>query len=81
MFLQLQREREDLLRRQEDAVLELQQKMSLKEQQLLRRVEALRRRVEKRDAQLNTVLSSTHPDPSAASEASRRLQVPHPEGL
>lgn len=79
-FLQLERERDELLRRQEDAVLELQQTLELKEQQLQRKTVVLRETLEKREAQLCAALSTADPDPGAAREASRKLQVPHPVG-
>lgn len=74
-FLQLERERDDLLRRQKDAVLELQQKMGLKEQLLQRKMEELRETLEKREAQLYAVLSAASLDPSAARDAASKLQV------
>lgn len=75
-FLQLELERDDLLRRQKDTVLELQQKMGLKEQLLQRKIVALRETLEKREAQLYAVLSIVTREPSAASNAAKKLQVP-----
>lgn len=74
--LQLERERDDLLRRQKDAVLELQQKISLKEQRLQKKIAELRETLEKREAQLYAVLSTSSLDPPTASQAAQKLQVP-----
>uniref|UniRef100_H3CAM5 Dynein regulatory complex subunit 4 n=1 Tax=Tetraodon nigroviridis TaxID=99883 RepID=H3CAM5_TETNG len=71
---ELERERDDLLRRQKEAVLELQQKMGLKEQLLQKKIAALRETLEKREAQLYAVLSTANLEPSAASEAAQKLQ-------
>lgn len=79
-LLQLERERDELLRRQEDAALELQQALDLREQQLRRKTVVLRETLERREAQLYAALSTCDPDPGAAREASRKLQVPHPVG-
>lgn len=50
--------------------------MVLREQQLQRRTVVLRDTLEKREAQLYAALSTADPDPGAAREASRKLQVP-----
>lgn len=50
--------------------------MGLKEQLLQKKIAALRETLEKREAQLYAVLSTANLEPSAASEAAQKLQVP-----
>lgn len=50
--------------------------MGLKEQLLQRKVETLRETLEMREALLYAALSTASLDPSAASEAATKLQVP-----
>lgn len=61
---------------QTDTILELQQKIGLKEQLLQRKMEALTEAVEKREAQLYSVLSAANLDPTMASDTTKKLQVP-----
>lgn len=79
-FLQVEQEQEQLLRRQTDAILELQQKIGLKEQLLQRKISALTQTVEKREAQLYAVLSAANLDPATATAAANKLQVPFSVG-
>lgn len=55
--------------------------MGLKEQLLQRNMAALRETLEKREAQLYAALSTAGLDPSAASDAANKLQVPLSVGL
>ncbi|XP_011610972.1 dynein regulatory complex subunit 4 isoform X1 [Takifugu rubripes] len=71
---ELEQERDELLRTQADTILELQQKIGLKEQLLQRKMEALTEAVENREAQLYAVLSAANLDPTTASDTTKKLQ-------
>uniref|UniRef100_A0A8D3BHR5 Dynein regulatory complex subunit 4 n=1 Tax=Scophthalmus maximus TaxID=52904 RepID=A0A8D3BHR5_SCOMX len=73
-FEKVQQERDELLRRQMDAILDLQQKSGLKELLLERKLAALTQTVEKKEAQLCAVLS-TAADQEAGCSAANKLQV------
>ncbi|AWP05078.1 putative growth arrest-specific protein 8-like [Scophthalmus maximus] len=72
-FEKVQQERDELLRRQMDAILDLQQKSGLKELLLERKLAALTQTVEKKEAQLCAVLS-TAADQEAGCSAANKLQ-------
>eukprot|EP00066_Takifugu_rubripes_P021707 XP_011610973.1 PREDICTED: growth arrest-specific protein 8 isoform X3 [Takifugu rubripes] len=72
--MKLEQERDELLRTQADTILELQQKIGLKEQLLQRKMEALTEAVENREAQLYAVLSAANLDPTTASDTTKKLQ-------
>ncbi|XP_028263121.1 dynein regulatory complex subunit 4 isoform X2 [Parambassis ranga] len=67
-------ERDELLKRQTKALLDVQQRRSLKEQLLERKLAALTNTQEKEAAQLCTALSASNVDPVAGGRAASQLQ-------
>ncbi|XP_047433965.1 dynein regulatory complex subunit 4-like isoform X2 [Mugil cephalus] len=73
-FNKMERERDELLRRQTDAILDVQQRSSMKELVLERKMEALSQTLERKEAQLCAALSASNVDPALGSSASNRLE-------
>ncbi|XP_026215142.1 dynein regulatory complex subunit 4-like [Anabas testudineus] len=73
-FEKVQQERDELLRRQTEAILEVQQKSGLKELLLERKMAALTETLEKKEAQLCAALSASNLDPAAGSRSANKLQ-------
>ncbi|XP_059196833.1 dynein regulatory complex subunit 4-like [Centropristis striata] len=73
-FEKVQQERDDLLRRQTQTVLDVQQKSGLKELLLERKLAALTEAVEKKEAQLCAALSASNVDQTARSSAANKLE-------
>lgn len=73
--LQVEQERDELLRRQTEAVLDLQQRSGLKELLLERKLSALTDTVEQKEAQLCAALSACRLDPAEGSSSANKLQV------
>ncbi|KAF3688174.1 Growth arrest-specific protein 8 [Channa argus] len=73
-FEKIQQERDELLRRQTQTILDMQQKSGLKELLLERKLAALTETLEKKEAQLCAALSSSNLDPTAGSNSANRLQ-------
>lgn len=74
-MLQVQQERDELLRRQAEAILDVQQKSGLKELLLERKLAALTETLERKEAQLCGALSACRLDPAAGSSSANKLQV------
>lgn len=72
---QVQRERDELLKNQTEAILDVQQKSGLKELLLERKLAILTETVEKREAQLCAALSASTVNPATGSSAANRVQV------
>lgn len=72
---QVQQERDELLKKQTEAILDVQQKSGLKEMLLERKLAALTETLEKREAQLCAALSVSTVDQTAASSAGNKLEV------
>ncbi|XP_074485992.1 dynein regulatory complex subunit 4-like [Sebastes fasciatus] len=70
----VQQERDDLLKRQTEAVLDVQQKSGLKELMLERKLSALTETVEKKEAQLCVALSASNVDQTAGSNPANKLE-------
>lgn len=73
--LQVQQERDELYRKFTAAILEVQQKVGLKNLVLERKLQALSAAVEKKEVQFNEVLAASSLDPAALTLVSRRLEV------
>ncbi|XP_040891362.1 dynein regulatory complex subunit 4 isoform X2 [Toxotes jaculatrix] len=73
-FQKVQQERDELLRRQTEAVLDVQQRSGLKELLLERKLAALTETLEKKEAQLCAALSASTAGQPAASAAADKLQ-------
>lgn len=73
---QVQAERDELYRKFTQAIGEVQQKTGFKNLLLERKLQALTGLVEKKEVQLNEVLSAANLDPSALSLVTRKLEVP-----
>lgn len=73
--LQVQQERDELLRRQTQSILDVQQRSGLKKILLQRKMEALSQTLEKKEAQLSAALSVCSVEPTARSNAALKLQV------
>ncbi|XP_011232596.1 dynein regulatory complex subunit 4 isoform X3 [Ailuropoda melanoleuca] len=73
-FLKVQQERDELYRKFTAAILEVQQKVGLKNLVLERKLQALSAAVEKKDVQFNEVLAASSLDPAALTLVSRRLE-------
>ncbi|KAG7217921.1 hypothetical protein INR49_010297 [Caranx melampygus] len=72
---QVEQERDELLRRQAEAIVEVQRRSGLQELLLQRKVEALRESLEKKEAQLCAALSSTNTNTDGAQQhAANTLQ-------
>ena len=72
-FRQVQQERDELLKKQMEAIMDVQQKSGLKELVLDRKLAALTDTVEKREAQLCALLSTV--DQTEGSSAANKLKV------
>lgn len=72
---QVQQERDGLYRKFTAAILEVQQKVGLKNLVLERKVQALAATVEKKEVQFNEVLAASNLDPAALTLVSRKLEV------
>uniref|UniRef100_A0A8P4G4L4 Dynein regulatory complex subunit 4 n=1 Tax=Dicentrarchus labrax TaxID=13489 RepID=A0A8P4G4L4_DICLA len=68
-FEKVQQERDELLKKQTEAILDIQQKSGLKELLLERKLAALTETLEKKEAQLCTALSVSNVDQTAVSNA------------
>lgn len=77
--LQLEQERDELLRRQTEEVLDVQQRSGMKELLLKRKVAALTQTLEQKEAQLCAALSASNLDPAAGSSPAHKLQVFAPD--
>ncbi|XP_022438566.1 dynein regulatory complex subunit 4 isoform X2 [Delphinapterus leucas] len=73
-FIQVQQERDGLYRKFTAAILEVQQKVGLKNLVLERKVQALAAAVEKKEVQFNEVLAASNLDPAALTLVSRKLE-------
>ncbi|XP_026179652.1 dynein regulatory complex subunit 4-like [Mastacembelus armatus] len=73
-FQKVQQERDELLEKQTEAILAVQQKSGLKELLLDRKLAALTETVEKKEAELCAVLSSSSIEQAAGSGSTNRLQ-------
>uniref|UniRef100_A0A1I8FNN2 Dynein regulatory complex subunit 4 n=1 Tax=Macrostomum lignano TaxID=282301 RepID=A0A1I8FNN2_9PLAT len=73
-FEKLQEERDELYRKFEKAIHEVQQKSGLKNILLERKLGTLADTLEKKDAQLNEVLSASNLDPTALTVVTRKLE-------
>ncbi|XP_031590619.1 dynein regulatory complex subunit 4-like [Oreochromis aureus] len=71
----VQQERDDLLKKQRDAIMDVQQRSELKAMMLERKLAALTETLEKKEAQLCAALSASSADPTAAASAASRLEV------
>ncbi len=74
-FLQIQKERDDLYSKFVKAIHEVQQKTGFKNLLLEKKLTALADSLEKKEAQLNEVLSASNLDPSALTMVTRKLEV------
>lgn len=72
---QVQQERDELLKKQTEAILDVQQKSGLKELLLERKLAALTETLEKKEAQLCAALSASNIDQTAGSCAENKLEV------
>ncbi|XP_043968961.1 dynein regulatory complex subunit 4-like isoform X1 [Gambusia affinis] len=73
-FQKVQQERDELLRRQTQSILDIQQRSGLKKILLQRKLEALSQTLEKKEAQLSAALSVCSVEPTARSNAANKLQ-------
>ncbi|XP_054882558.1 dynein regulatory complex subunit 4-like [Poeciliopsis prolifica] len=73
-FQKVQQERDELLRRQTQSILDVQQRSGLKKILLQRKLEALSQTLEKKEAQLSAALSVCSVEPTARSSAAYKLQ-------
>ena len=74
-FEKVQAERDELYKRFVSAIHEVQQKSNCKNLLLEKKLVALADTVEKKDAQLNEVLSASNLDPTALTVVTRKLEV------
>lgn len=72
------KERDDLYKRFVKAIHDVQQKSNLKNLLLEKKLGALGDTLEKKEAQLNEVLTASNLDPSALSVVTRKLEVGPP---
>ncbi len=75
MKLQTVKERDDLYKKFVRAIHDVQQKSNLKNLLLEKKLGALGDTLEKKEAQLNEVLTASNLDPSALSVVTRKLEV------
>ena len=75
MWHQLQAERDELYQRFVKAIHEVQQKSNFKNLLLEKKLGALADTLEKKEAQLNEVLSASNLDPTALTVVTRKLEV------
>ena len=74
-FVQIQAERDELYTKFTQAIQEVQQKSGFKNLLLERKLTALTDCLEKKEAQLNEVLSASNMDPMALGVVTRKLEV------
>ncbi|KAG8014506.1 Growth arrest-specific protein 8 [Nibea albiflora] len=74
-FENVQQERDELLKKQTEVILDIQQKNGLKELLLERKLAALTETLEKKEAQLCAALSASSVDQPAGSSAANNLEV------
>ncbi len=74
-IIQIQKERDDLYNKFIKAINEVQQKSSLKNLLLEKKLSTLADSLEKKEAQLNEVLSASNLDPASLSVVTRKLEV------
>ena len=74
-LFQTQDERDDLYRKFVKAIHEVQQKSNFKNLLLEKKLGALADTLEKKEAQLNEVLSASNLDPTALTVVTRKLEV------
>jgi len=74
-FEKIQAERDELYQRFVKAIHEVQQKSNFKNLLLERKLGALADTLEKKEAQLNEVLSASNLDPTALTVVTRKLEV------
>ncbi len=75
LSVQIQKERDDLYSKFVKAIHEVQQKTGFKNLLLEKKLTALADSLEKKEAQLNEVLSASNLDPSALTMVTRKLEV------
>ncbi len=75
MDVQIQKERDDLYSKFVKAIHEVQQKTGFKNLLLEKKLTAIADTLEKKEAQLNEVLSASNLDPSALTMVTRKLEV------
>ncbi|XP_031732469.1 dynein regulatory complex subunit 4-like isoform X2 [Anarrhichthys ocellatus] len=73
-FEKVQQERDELLKKQTEVILDIRQKSGLKQLLLERKLAALTETVEKKEAQLCAALSASNIDQTAGSRAANKLQ-------
>uniref|UniRef100_A0A3Q3FJL8 Dynein regulatory complex subunit 4 n=1 Tax=Kryptolebias marmoratus TaxID=37003 RepID=A0A3Q3FJL8_KRYMA len=73
-FQKVQQERDELLRRQTESLLEVRQRSGLKKMLLQKKLAALTETLEKKEAQLGAALSVSSTDPTARSHAADKLE-------
>nr|XP_046232312.1 dynein regulatory complex subunit 4-like isoform X1 [Scatophagus argus] len=73
-FEKVQQERDELLKKQTEAILDVQQKTGLKELLLERKLAALTEAVQKKEAQLCAALSASNVDPTPGGAAANKLK-------
>ena len=75
----MEEERDELYKKFVKAIHEVQQKSNFKNLLLEKKLSALADTLEKKEAQLNEVLSASNLDPTALTVVTRKLEViPHP---
>ena len=74
-IFQVQQERDELYRKFVKAIHEVQQKSNFKNLLLEKKLNALADTLEKKEAQLNEVLSASNLDPTALTVVTRKLEV------
>ena len=74
-FIQTQDERDELYKKFVKAIHEVQQKSNFKNLLLEKKLGALADTLEKKEAQLNEVLSASNLDPTALTVVTRKLEV------
>ena len=74
-IVQIQAERDELYTKFTQAIQEVQQKSGFKNLLLERKLSSLADSLEKKEAQLNEVLSATNMDPMALGVVTRKLEV------
>jgi hypothetical protein len=75
LIQQIQKERDELYTRFIKAIQEVQQKSNFKNLLLEKKLSALADTLEKKEAQLNEVLSASNLDPTALTVVTRKLEV------
>ncbi|XP_035993553.1 dynein regulatory complex subunit 4 isoform X2 [Fundulus heteroclitus] len=73
-FQKVQQERDELLKRQRESLLDVQQRSGLKKMLLQKKLAALTEALEKKEAQLSAALSVCSSEPTARSNAATKLE-------